>query len=69
MQKITSLTKHVDELEMKPDALPDENSRLQGRADGAAAPGPDPEQGAVENGWHPACGLQRGKGALNTLFL
>lgn len=40
---MTSLTKHVGELEKKPDALPAVNSRLQGRAVGAA-PGPAPEQ-------------------------
>lgn len=44
MQNIASLTKHVNELEMKPDALPAVNSRLQSRAAGAKAPEPDSEQ-------------------------
>ena len=44
MQNIASLTKHVNELEMKPDALPAVNSRLQSRAVGAVAPESDPEQ-------------------------
>lgn len=58
MQKITSLTKHVDELEMEPDALLGMNSRLQDRVDGDTAPGPDPEQGAEEGGWHHRWGLR-----------
>lgn len=49
MQKITSLTKHVDELEMKPDTLPAVNTRLQSRPVAAAAPEPDPEQSS--GGW------------------
>lgn len=44
VEKITSLTEHVSELEKKPDVLSAVNSRLQSRAVGAAS-GPAPEQG------------------------
>lgn len=50
MQNIASLTKHVNELEMKPDTLPPVNSRLQSRAVGAVAPESDPEQSAAGQG-------------------
>lgn len=60
MQNIASLTKHVNELEMKPDALPAVNPSLQSRAAGALAPEPDSEQSAGGKQQVPLRGLQCG---------
>lgn len=60
MPKITSLTKHVGELEKKPDALPAVNSRLQGRAVGEA-PGPVPQQSTGTGKRGALMGRQQGK--------